>query len=93
MDEEEESLRVEEGGARYVPLGPCTRAFALRDVRLVRSLPSGDDVARVLGRQLLRSGTSVGANHRAAARSRSDAEFIAKLGIVEEEADESIYWL
>jgi len=47
----------------------------------------------VIGRQLLRSGTSVGANYRAARRARSKAEFISKLGIVEEEADESVYWL
>jgi four helix bundle protein len=50
-------------------------------------------VADVIGRQLLRAGTSVGANYRAACRARSRAEFIAKLGIVEEEADECLYWL
>ncbi len=66
--------------------------FALRVIRLVRSLPKTDE-ARVIGRQLLRSGTSIGANHRAAARGRSRAEFIAKLGIVLEEADETVYWL
>ena len=81
MDETSFSIEEEEG--QYVPLGTRTRAFALRVVRLVQSL-SGDDVTRVLGRQLLRSATSVGANYRAAGRARSNAEFIAKLGIVEE---------
>ena len=69
-----------------------TKEFALRIIRLVRSLPKTDE-ARVIGRQLLRSGTSIGANHRAAVRGRSRAEFIAKLGIVLEEADETVYWL
>jgi four helix bundle protein len=61
-------------------------------IRLVRSLPR-DVVANTLGKQLLRSATSVGANYRAACRARSSAEFRAKLGICEEEADESIYWI
>ncbi len=69
-----------------------TRDFALRNIRLVRSLPKTEE-ARTIGRQLLRSGTSIGANHRAAARGRSRAEFVAKLGIVLEEADETVYWL
>jgi four helix bundle protein len=69
-----------------------THAYALRIVKLVESLGKGS-VARTLGRQLLRSGTSVGANYRAAARARSKADFIAKLGIVEEECDECIYWI
>lgn len=69
-----------------------TRAFALRLIRLVESLPN-TRTADVLGKQLLRCGTSVGANYRSACRARSNAEFIAKLGIVEEEADESIYWI
>jgi four helix bundle protein len=51
------------------------------------------DEARVIGKQILRSGTSIGANYRAAYRSRSKAEFIAKLGIVLEEADETVFWL
>ena len=70
-----------------------TFEFAVRCARLVRSLPKTDVVAKEYGRQLLRSSASVGANHRAANRGRSRAEFIAKMGIVEEEADESIYWL
>ncbi|HXE90527.1 MAG TPA: four helix bundle protein [Terriglobales bacterium] len=69
-----------------------TKAFALRIIRLVRSLPKTDE-ARVIGRQLLRSGTSIGANHRSAGRGRSRAEFVAKLGVVLEEADETVYWL
>lgn len=69
-----------------------TKRFALRVVRLYKSLPKSDD-ARILGKQILRSGTSVGANYRAACRARSRAEFVAKLGIVLEEADETVFWL
>jgi four helix bundle protein len=69
-----------------------TKAFALRVIKLVNSL-SKDLVSRRLGDQLLRSGTSVGANYRAACRARSKADFISKLGIVEEEADESAFWM
>ena len=69
-----------------------TRLLALEVVRLVESLPRGR-TADVLGRQLLRSGTSVGANYRAACRGKSASDVIAKLCIVEEEADESIYWI
>ena len=69
-----------------------TFQFGMRVVRLVQALAK-DDVARVIGNQLLRAGTSVGANYRAAARARSRAEFIAKMGIVEEECDETLYWL
>jgi four helix bundle protein len=66
--------------------------YGVRVVRLVQALPK-KDCARDLGRQLLRAGTSVGANYRAASRARSRAGFIAKLGIVEEECDESLYWI
>jgi four helix bundle protein len=69
-----------------------TKQFGLRVIRLVERLPKST-TATTIGRQLLRSGTSVGANYRAACRSRSKAEFIAKLGVVEEEADESAYWI
>ena len=69
-----------------------TRRFALRVIRLTESLPSSQ-TARVIGRQLLRCGTSVGANYRAACRAGSRAEFVAKMGIVEEECDESLYWM
>lgn len=69
-----------------------TRAYALRVIRLVQALPT-DRTADVIGKQLLRSATSVGANYRAACRARSPADFIAKMGLVEEEADECLYWL
>ena len=68
-----------------------TKNFALAIIGLVDDLPKGR-TAEVIGRQLLRSGTSVGANYRAACRAKSAADFIAKMGIVEEEADECIYW-
>jgi four helix bundle protein len=69
-----------------------TKAFALRIVRLFQSLPRATE-AQVIGKQLLRSGTSVAANYRAACRARSKAEFIAKIGIVLEEVDESVLWI
>jgi four helix bundle protein len=69
-----------------------TMQFALRVVRLYRSLPNSAE-ARVVGQQLLRSGTSVAANYRAVCEARSRADFISKLGIVEEEVDESVFWL
>jgi len=69
-----------------------TKAFALRVIRLYRSLPYTTDT-QVLGKQLLRCGTSVAANYRAVCRARSKAEFVAKIGIVVEEADEAILWL
>src|SRR5271167_2109511 len=69
-----------------------TKKFALRIIRLFRHLPKSTE-AQVLGKQLLRSGTSVVANYRAAGRARSKAEFIAKVGIVVEEADETVFSL
>ena len=69
-----------------------TQEFALRVVRLVDAMP-GQSSGWVLGRQLLRSGTSVGANYRAACRAKPKADFINKLKIVEEECDESLYWM
>jgi four helix bundle protein len=69
-----------------------SKRFALEIIRLFRSLPKGEDV-RVIAKQLLRSGTSVAANYRAVCRARSRAEFIAKIGIVVEEADETVFWL
>ena len=69
-----------------------TRTFALEIVRLVQALPK-NRAAWTIGDQLIRCGTSVGANYRASCRARSPREFIAKLGIVEEESDESIFWL
>jgi len=69
-----------------------TKQFAIRIVRLFQALPATDE-ARTLGKQLLRSGTSVAANYRAVCRARSKAEFVAKLGIVVEEIDETVFWL
>ena len=69
-----------------------TKAFALRVIRLYSALPKTAE-AQVIGQQLLRSGTSIGANYREASRARSPAEFAAKVGIVLQEADETAYWL
>ena len=80
------------GAVAQVRLKALTKAFSLAVVRLVSEFPKGP-AGWVIGDQLLRSGTSVGANYRAACRARSRKEFIAKMGIVEEEADESEYWL
>ena len=69
-----------------------TKGFALRIIKLVNAMPysgAGD----VIGRQLLRSATSVGANYRSACRAQSRADFAAKMAVVAEEADESLYWL
>jgi four helix bundle protein len=69
-----------------------TKSLGLRVIRLVEALPSRT-TTDVIGRQVLRSATSVGANYRAACRARSAADMIAKLKIVEEEADETLFWL
>lgn len=69
-----------------------TKKFALKIIKLVVSLPNTRE-ADIIGRQLLKAGTSVGANYREANRARSKAEFRAKIGIVEQESDESLYWL
>jgi four helix bundle protein len=69
-----------------------TKQFGLRVMKLVDALPNTTS-GRAIGNQLVRSGTSVGANYRSACRGRSDAEFVAKLGVVVEEADESGYWM
>ena len=69
-----------------------TKQFSLRVIKLVGALPRNVE-GRAIGSQLVRSGTSVGANYRAACRGRSRNEFVAKLGIVEEEADESAFWM
>jgi four helix bundle protein len=69
-----------------------TKSFALRVVKVYRSLPRTAD-AQVMGKQLLRCGTSVAANYRASCRARSRAEFAARIGIVVEEADETGFWL
>jgi len=69
-----------------------TKKFALNIIKLVSSLPNSKD-ANVISYQLLKSGTSIGANYRAALRGRSHAEFRSKIGIVEEESDETAFWL
>ncbi|MDH5607090.1 MAG: four helix bundle protein [Anaerolineae bacterium] len=69
-----------------------TKDFGIRVIRLVESLPTKKS-ANMIGHQLMRSATSVGANYRSACRGRSKAEFIAKLGISIEKADESLYWM
>jgi len=69
-----------------------TKQFALRVIRLAEAVPR-TQTGRVIGNQLLRSATSVAANYRAVCRARSQADFVHKLGIVEEEADESLFWL
>ena len=74
------------------PLKVRTKALAVRVIKLVDALPTKRS-AEAISRQLVRSAMSVGANYRAACRARSPAEFCAKLGIVEEEADETTYWL
>lgn len=68
-----------------------SKKFALRVISMFQSLPKNDE-ARVLGKQVLRSGTSVVANYRTACRARSKAEFVAKMGTVVEEADETVLW-
>jgi four helix bundle protein len=69
-----------------------TKEFALRVIRLVDALPTSVK-GRAIANQIMRSSTSVAANYRAACRARSRAEFIAKIGVVEEEADETAFWL
>jgi four helix bundle protein len=69
-----------------------TKAFSLRTLMIIDRLPRTTS-GRAIGNQLVRSATSIGANYRAACRSRSRAEFAAKLGTVAEEADETVYWL
>jgi four helix bundle protein len=72
--------------------GERTFQFGIRCVRLVESLPKSMS-GQTIGRQLLRAGTSVGANYRAAVRGRSRGDFVSRMGIVEEECDEALYWI
>jgi four helix bundle protein len=69
-----------------------TKKFVVDNIKLFRTLPKTEE-ARIIGKQLLRSTSSVGANYRAACRSRSQAEFHSKISIVVEEADESVFWM
>lgn len=80
MESEAEKLRLR------------TKRFALAVIKLFQSLPKTEE-ARLLGRQVLRSGTAIAANYRAAGRARSKAEFVAKVGVVVEEVDETVFWL
>lgn len=77
---------------RTVAMKARMKAFAVRIVRLCQNLPR-EGAASIIGKQLLRSGTSVAANYYSACRARSAAEFVSKLGIVQEEGDETIFWL
>jgi len=86
-------MRNSEFGLRNEPdLKKRTKAFALRILKLVDALPK-TTVGRALASQIVRSGTSIAANYRAGCRAKSTADFIAKMGIIEEEADETLFWL
>jgi four helix bundle protein len=69
-----------------------TKAFAVRVVKMTEAMPQGR-ASNIIARQVLRSATSVGANYRAACRARSHREYTARIGVLEKEADESLYWL
>jgi four helix bundle protein len=83
----------DEGGKKIRDLRSRTKDFALRIIRLYQALPKGEDVAHVLGRQLLRSGTSVAAHYREACRAKLSADFITKLEGALQELDETVRWL
>ena len=83
---------VAKDSSKHENLKIRSKQFALRIIKLVESLPN-TVTAKAIGRQLVRSGTSVPAKYRAARRARSNADFIAKMGIVEEETDESAFWI
>jgi len=85
-------MRSSERGSREDVLKKRTKQFALRVIKLADALPN-TGVGRVIKNHLLRCGTSVGANYRAAKRTKSTADFISKMGTVEEEADETMYWM
>src|SRR3984893_4175227 len=85
-------MRNDQNPAGERDLKKRTKAFALRILKLVDALPK-TTAGRALASQIVRSGTSVAANYRAACGARSTADFIAKMGIVEEEADETLFWL
>ena len=92
MDDFDREIKKPAFGDRDRDLKERSRAYALRIIKLVERLQP-TQTTKVIGNQLLRSGTSVAANYRAACRARSTAEFLAKLGIVEEETDESVFWM
>lgn len=90
MDDADDEFRQDVNYAEK--LKKRTKDFAIRIVKLYRALPNTGD-AKVIGNQFLRSGTAIAANYRASCRARSNAEFIAKIGVVVEEADETVFWL
>src|SRR5690242_13458896 len=92
MESKNERRRMNNRLEFAIKMQARTKAFAVAVVKHYAKLPKTEE-ARVLGRQLLRSGTSVAANYRAACRAKSDGDFIHKLGTVVEETDESLFWL
>jgi four helix bundle protein len=86
------AAQVRTCGEKPFDLKLRTKDFALRIIALYRKMPRTEE-SIIIRKQILRSGTSIGANYRAACRSRSKAEFISKMGIVLEEADETVFWL
>ena len=92
MKPETGNRKPEREGAAIRDFRERTFQFGIRCVRLVESLPKSM-AAQTIGRQLLRAGTSVGANYRAAVRGRSRGDFVSRMGIVEEECDEALYWI
>ena len=92
IDREIERLKSVTALDKARELQDRTKRFALRIIRMFQSLPRSEE-ARVLGKQVLRSATSVAANYRAACRARSKAEFVSKIGLVVEEAEETVFWL
>jgi four helix bundle protein len=92
IERSEDRVAVCEESEALVDVGTRTKQFALRIIRLFEALPSGE-VARTLGRQILRSGTSIGAQFREARRAKSDADFINKVQGALQELDETAYWL
>ncbi len=78
---------------RQVQLQKRTKQFALEVIRLTHTLPHKPEAWVVIGKQILRSSTSIAANYRAVARARSQADFVSKIGVVLEEADETLFWL
>jgi four helix bundle protein len=86
------SAEVENHNSKSGELKARTKKFAIQMIRFFKALPH-TPAEQVLGKQSLRAGTGVAANYRAACRARSKAEFVAKIGVVSEEADESVFWL
>lgn len=84
---------LQNGSTKLFDLAQRTKSFALRVIRLYASLKKSDGAAQVIGKQLLRSGTSVGAQYREARRSRSNAEFVSKIQSCLQELEETRYWI